>query len=171
MFGKLRQRFTDMKTVADLCRGAESYALSAGHQQPGSEHFLLAALDLPDGSAQKAFAQAGVNPSDLQSAIARQYADALAQAGIASSVAGAVLAASDPLPRPVIPRAAQPSSMELLRKLSGKAGLPKGAPLSGALVVAAIAQEKHSVAARALRALKIDASLLAKAALAEVARA
>ncbi|GJJ01949.1 hypothetical protein RugamoR64_24870 [Duganella rhizosphaerae] len=55
MFAKLKQRWQDMRTIADLSKDAERRALQAGQQHPGAEHYALAALDLADGSARRVF--------------------------------------------------------------------------------------------------------------------
>lgn len=160
------QRLRDMRTTVALCRRAERYALAAGQAQPGSEHFLLAALELPDGTARKVFSRIGADPARIRPAIIEQYAQSLAHVGIDPAAAKAVLGEPAPIAPQVIPRAARASAIELLTRLSQKRGrLPKSAPLSGALVVAAVAHERHSVAARALRAMNVDTTQLADAAL------
>ena len=169
MLSQMAQRFHDMRTVLALCQEAERQALSAGQAQPGSEHFLLAAIELPDGTAREAFSKISADPAQLRSAITDQYTRALAHVGIVPAVAEAVLSERSPLARRTLPPQAQPSGIELLTRLSERQErLPKNAPLSGALVVAAVAQERHSVAARALQAMRIDATQLADAALAVV---
>ena len=49
MLQRIRQRFADMHTIKILAEAAERHAGAAGEREPGPEHFLLAALDLPDG--------------------------------------------------------------------------------------------------------------------------
>lgn len=168
MFANIKRRIDDMKTVAALCRDAEAYALAEGQEQPGSEHFLLAALDLPDGSARQVFTRVGADPNELKSAVKKQYVQALAHVGISESDVAEALHDSAPLQRRPLPPPARASSIELLKRLANKDGLPKNVALSGALVVAAIAKEQHSVAARALRTMQIDPTRLAEAALAEL---
>jgi hypothetical protein len=51
MFDRLRHRLRGVGTLKTLCEAAEQHARRAGQDQPGAEHFVLAALDLPDGSA------------------------------------------------------------------------------------------------------------------------
>ena len=169
MLKRLKRRLQDMKTVFALCRAAETHALADGQEQPGSEHFLLAALDLPEGSARRAFARAGMEPEVLKPAISQQYLDALGEAGLHPGAAAAVLGVPDPLQRKRIPPRAKSSAIGLLERLSSREGLPRNTVLSGALIIASIARERHSVAARALRAARIDSGKLAEAALAEVA--
>jgi ATP-dependent Clp protease ATP-binding subunit ClpA len=168
MVFRMMQRFRDMQTTVALCRSAERHALDAGQEQPGSEHFLLAALELPDGSARNVFSRFGADSAELRSAINEQYVQSLAQVGI-DAAAEDVLQDQSTIARRILPPPARASGIELLTRLSEKRGrLPKDAPLSGALIVAAIAHERHSVAARALRAMNVDSTRLADAALAVV---
>ncbi|MGZ8476106.1 MAG: Clp protease N-terminal domain-containing protein, partial [Candidatus Limnocylindria bacterium] len=44
-----------MRTIKKLLTDAEVEARAMGEAEPGAEHLLLAALDLPDGSARRAF--------------------------------------------------------------------------------------------------------------------
>ncbi|MGL4397373.1 MAG: Clp protease N-terminal domain-containing protein [Hyphomicrobium sp.] len=159
-----------MQTSLALCQAAERHALADGQEQPGSEHFLLAAFDLPDCTARQSFAMIGADPAQLRAAITEQYGQSLAHIGVASAAVDAVLSRPMPIARWPFPPAARASALAVLKQLSKRGGrLPKNAPLSGALVVAAIAEERHSVAARALRAMKIDAARLHDLAV-EVAR-
>lgn len=66
MFGRIRSKLNDMNTIKLLCEGAEAHALQDQQREPGAEHFLLAALDLPDGTARLAFEKAGAQPGALQ---------------------------------------------------------------------------------------------------------
>ena len=169
MFSGLKRRIGAMRTVTELCEGAERFALSDGQQQPGSEHFLLAALDLPDGLARKAFLRIGVDADHIRPAIAQQYAQALTSIGIDSTVSCAVASDTNPEQRRHFPPAGRASAIELLRRLSSNdLGLPNVTDLSGAVVVASIASEQHSVAARALRAMNIDLNRLREAAITEI---
>jgi ClpA/ClpB-like protein len=49
---------------------------------PGAEHLLLAALELPDGTARRAFERVGADPNALRQAIEEQHAEALCAVGI-----------------------------------------------------------------------------------------
>lgn len=163
MLQRIRQRLQDMRTLHRLFTRAEHLARAQGQPQPGSEHFLLAALELPDGSARRAFKRVGANPDALPAAIEQQYSDALARIGIQ-----APLPPATPLP----PAqgglyGAQASGQQLVQALAkSRKGHP--GPLCGAHVVALIAQTPQGVAARALQALRLDADALAQAAEFEV---
>ena len=169
MFARLKRRISAMRTVTQLCEGAERHALVEGHQQPGSEHFLLAALDLPDGQARRIFGRLGVDANQIRPAIVRQYAQALENIGIDSATSAAISTDTIHAQPRVLPPAARASGIELLRRLrSMDSGLPKEAGLCGALVVASIANEQHSVAARALRTMQIDFERLKDTAISEI---
>lgn len=146
LFAGLRRRFNDARTLALLCKAAEREARAAGQTEPGAEHFLLAALELPDGSARCAFERLGVTPAQLRGAIERQYAAALggadfeAGAPLADDGTGAYRAAA--------------SGQELVQALARRPDREGG--LRGSDVLRAIAAMRHGVAARTLRALDLD---------------
>lgn len=159
MFQRIRQRLKDMRTLHLLFTRAEHHARAQGQPQPGAEHFLLAAIDLPEGSARRAFERVGVDPSALPAAIEQQYRDALAQVGIQAAM---------PPARPLTaagPRVyrAQPSGEGLVQTLvNARKGQP--GPLLGAHLVALVATTPQGVAARALSTLHVDLPALAHAA-------
>lgn len=70
----LRRAHADIATMNTLFPAAERLATDDGMDRPGSEHLLLAALDLPDGVARDALAGVGVGPSRLRDAIRAQHA-------------------------------------------------------------------------------------------------
>jgi len=166
MLQRLKQRIADMRTIKTLCAAAERHANAAGEREPGPEHFLLAAMDLPDGLAARAFARIGADPARLQAAIGAAHAGALAAAGIDP----ALLGDDAPVPTASGPYQAKGSMAAVMRQL---AGMPRGAgePLTGAHVVAVIAAGSHGTAIRALRAMDVDGPALAGAAHAEIAAA
>ena len=167
MFQGIRQRIADMRTIKVLCEAAERHANADGQKAPGSEHFILAALELPDGSARRAFLRAGADPDGFRAAIARQYGNALAAVGIEP-------ATLERLQDEVAPGAgafqARPSAQTLMQELS-KWKKAAAEPLLGAHVLAVGASSKQGVAPRALRAMGIDAEALITAARAEIAAA
>jgi len=160
MFSRIKARFNDIGTIGTLCTGAERHALQDQQREPGAEHFLLAALDLPDGTARRAFEAAGADPVALKHAIARQYGDALAAIGLdvgSSSAAGTEQLAA----RPGAFNASA-SGQEVMQALAASRG--QHGPLLGAHVVAIVAGMPHGVAARALRAMGVDLAQLKSAA-------
>ena len=48
MLQRIRQRLQDMRTLRQLFTRAEHHARAQGQPRPGAEHFLLAAIELPD---------------------------------------------------------------------------------------------------------------------------
>jgi ATP-dependent Clp protease ATP-binding subunit ClpA len=157
----LRQRIGDMGVIGALCRRAEDHARRDGQTEPGAEHFLLAAVDLPDGTARRAFERVGADPAGLTSAIAAQYAGALSSLGL------------DLDDSPEVPGAAQrlysaaPSGREVMQLLAAGRRHDDPPPLVGAHVVAVVAAMQHGVAARTLRAMGVDREALRRAAMDE----
>jgi ATP-dependent Clp protease ATP-binding subunit ClpA len=164
MLQRLKQRIADMRTIKALCEAAERHANAMGEREPGPEHFLLAALDLPDGLARRAFAAAGGDPARLRAGITAAHDSALAAAGIDP----AVLRGEAPVPRASGVYQAKGAMEAVMREL---ADWPRaaGEPLTGAHVAAVVASHPHGTAARALQATGIDAPALAAAARAEIA--
>ncbi|WP_298210201.1 Clp protease N-terminal domain-containing protein [Acidovorax sp.] len=163
MFRKLQHRLQSIRTLSRLCTGAEAHARASGQAAPGAEHFLLAAIELPDGSARRAFESVGADPAAVRDAIEQQYRDALQGLGLNAPLPEAAALAP---PGPGLYRA-QPSGQEVIQTLA-HSRKDQGGPLRGAHVVAVIAAMPQGVAARTLRAMGIDAGRLAAAARAEV---
>ncbi|MFN3439492.1 MAG: Clp protease N-terminal domain-containing protein [Acidovorax sp.] len=163
MFRQLQHRFQSMRTLSRLCASAEAHARARGQTAPGVEHFLLAAIDLPDGSARRAFESMGADPAAVRDAIEQQYRDALQGVGLNAPLPQA------PALTPPAPGLyqAQPSGQEVMQTLA-RSRKDQGGPLLGAHVVAAVAAMPQGVAARTLRAMGIDAGQLAAAAQAQV---
>ncbi|WBS02640.1 Clp protease N-terminal domain-containing protein [Pseudoduganella sp. SL102] len=163
MLQRLKQRIADMRTIKTLSEGAERHANAMGEREPGPEHFLLAALDLPDGLAQRAFVRAGADPARLRAGIAAAHGAALAAAGADP----ALLAGEAPVPPGTGAYRAKGSMETVMRSL---ADWPRaaGEPLTGAHVAAVVASSTQGTAARALKAIGIDAAMLAAAARAEL---
>ena len=83
MFNTIKQRFRDVSTIDALCTGAEKLANADGQKEPGAEHFVVVALELPNGTARRTFKRIHADPDSFRAAIARQYEDALQNIGIA----------------------------------------------------------------------------------------
>lgn len=164
MFRQLQYRFQSMRTLSRLCTDAEVHARAAGQVEPGAEHFLLAAIGLPEGSARRAFESVGADPGTVRGAIEQHYRDALQGLGLAGAAlpqAPALSPAGPGLYR------AQASGQELVQALA-RQRKDQGGPLLGAHVVAAVAAMPQGVAARTLRAMGIDLGQLGLAARAQV---
>lgn len=161
---KLPNAVRNIQTLSALLRTAEAEALATGEELPGAEHLLLAALDLEDGTARRAFAAVGADSAGLRDAIAAQHADALRAIGI-DPPPDSVLAppAGDP---PSARRAyrATPSGQAAFHRAVELQKRTRGSRLLGAHVVAAVAEMEHGTAPRALRAMGIASAELAEAA-------
>jgi len=171
MLAKLRQRWQDARTIMKLSLDAEKRALQEGQQHPGAEHYTLAALDLPDGSARRVFARIGADPEAYRAALAGRHAAALNAIGLHATVGDANGAASaDDATAPAAATLlfdAQPSGQSLMQSLPElQRRLP--APLCGAHVLLAVAAMAHSAAGRAFKSIGIDLQALGSAAEAEL---
>jgi ATP-dependent Clp protease ATP-binding subunit ClpA len=167
MFENMKQKLRDMVTIKALCEEAERHARQNGESEPGAEHFLLSAIDLPEGSARRAFMRLGVSPDNVRTAIIAQYNEALQRVGVDSA------ALSEAIEE--VPLTGEVSKLYRV-KASGSAVLQSLAalrcdgnrePLVGAHVIAVIANMTEGVAARTLRAMDIDQSALAASAATE----
>jgi ATP-dependent Clp protease ATP-binding subunit ClpA len=163
MFQRLKQRIGDMGVIQTLCLQAENHARRDGQSEPGAEHFLLAALDLPDGTARRAFERVGADHAGLEAAIAAQYAKAL---GVLGLDVGAEPEAEALEPPHGVYRAA-PSGRDVMQALAAHRRFGDASSLVGAHVVAEVASMPHGVAARALREMGIDREALRQAAVDE----
>lgn len=162
MFSGIKSKLDDMSIIKRLCERAEAHALHDQQREPGAEHFLLAALDLPDGTARLAFERAGVEPDALQAAIERQYGDALRSLGLTADAPHETSISANPGAYQ-----AAPSGQAVMQELA--ATRKDHAPLLGAHVVGIVAAMSQGVAPRALRALGVDSATLKSAADAIVA--
>lgn len=153
MFEGIKSKFNNIGTIKLLCERAEAYALQDQQRDPGAEHFLLAALDLPDGTARLAFERAGVKPDALRAAIERQYADGLRAIGLKAD-----LPADAPVPANTGIYQASASGQEIMQQLAETRR--DHSPLLGADVVGIVAGMSHGIAARALRASGVDPDML-----------
>lgn len=161
---RLKNPFKDVRTIKALLSGAERKALDDGEERAGAEHLLLAALDLPDGTARRAFERAGADPDALPAAIADAHASALQAVGIAAP-ADAAIAASTPAPAPPGPLRTGATCQSAFQRATE---LSRPGHLLGAHVVAAVAEIEEGTTPRALRALGVDRETLRAAALAEL---
>lgn len=166
MFRGLKRRISDMAVIRRLCLEAEAYARKDGQYEPGAEHFLLAALDLPDGTARRAFARVGGDHESLEATIAAQHDSALSAIGVTPNInlkpgitepsGGLYLAA--------------PSGQQVMQELAAHR-IANSPGLVGADIVAIVAAFPRGVAARALREMGVSRDALRQAALQESGRA
>ena len=152
----------EIRTIKTLLSAAEEESRRAGDPLPGAEHLLLAALALPDGSAQRAFAHIGADPARLRQAIATQHTEALRGIGIAGVDEDALDAATpDVMPPAKGVFRATAQAQAAFRAAVDLAKTQKPSRLVGAHVVAAVAELEDGTAARTLRGMGIDRQALA----------
>ncbi|MGE0029407.1 MAG: Clp protease N-terminal domain-containing protein [Thermoleophilia bacterium] len=163
---KLPNPVREIRTINELLAGADAAARRMGDVAPGSEHLLLAALEMDDGTARRAFARAGADPDGFEAAVAAQHEAALRAIGVEPPALDPADVDAGP-PKGVFTStpAAQRAFQEAV-KLSKQV---KPSRLLGAHVVVAVAEEEQGTAARTLRGMGVDAAALAGAARAEAA--
>lgn len=162
MFEGLKRRVAAIGTIKALCEGAEAHARRDGMREPGAEHFLLAALDMPDSTARLAFEKVEAEPASFEGAVRLQYDDGLRFAGVDPGVAASASQARESLPPSAGLYVAASSGQEIMQALAAERR--DHDPLLGAHVVAAVCRLDQGVAARALRAMGIDRAALRQAA-------
>ena len=169
LFKAIRQRMRDAGTLKQLCFRAESLANAEGQREPGAEHFVLAALELPDGTAQQAFAALDISAGQFRAAIAEQYRSALAHVGIHADGIDELDDDGPSLPTARGPYRTQPSAQALMAVLTRDVMKPAQArdattPLLGAHVLLAAGAAKRGVVPRSFASLGITLESLASAA-------
>jgi ATP-dependent Clp protease ATP-binding subunit ClpA len=158
----------DMRTIKRLLTDAERIARDMGEEEPGAEHLLLAAIDLPDGSAARALGSMGIDAARIRAALLEEQADALVSVGVSRETAER-LAAPEPLDPGGAPLlyGAGPSAREAFR-IAGDLARAAKQRLAGAHVVAAVATIERGTTARALQRLGVERNQLADAAAREL---
>ncbi len=155
-FSRIKLRIRDIRTINNLFTGAEKYAHKNGEDKPGEEHFLLSAIDLPDGTARSIFENIGSDPEKLEEAIKKQYDDALTSIGIDATKVD--IGENDPdisIPKRIL-YDSKPSVTTLMKELYKKQKENKDTPLLGVHVLDIISSREQGVAARALRTMGIS---------------
>jgi ATP-dependent Clp protease ATP-binding subunit ClpA len=158
---KLPRAIEDMQTIKTLLTAAEAEAQRAGDGLPGPEHLLLAAFDLPDGTARQAFERAGADPAGFRAAVEEAHRQAMHDVGVQ------VAAPDRPLPAAGeaggLYRLTAPGQQVFQAAVQlAKAG--KRSPLRGAHVVAAVGDQERGTVVRALKALGVERGALTAAA-------
>ncbi len=159
-----KRALDDMRTIKQLLTDAERISRGLGQEEPGAEHLLLAAAELPDGSGARALARAGTDAQRIREGMVREQAEALVTAGVARETAEQ-LAVPTPLGSTGVPilYGAGPSAREAFRTATDLARAARR-PLAGAHVVAAVATMERGTVARVLERLGVDRHALVEAA-------
>ena len=168
MFNALKRRFQDARTINTLLTCAEKYANEAGQKWPAAEHVVLAALDLPDGTARRTFERLRCDPTAFKAAIEQQYRDALQHVGIELPVETPLDESAPPIPSAKGVFKAQPSAQALMKVLAHEVMRDATTPLLGAHVILSATAAQFGVVIRALKTMGIDRVSLANAACAEL---
>lgn len=160
MFKRIKLRLRDMKTISKLCSGAEKESHKLGDEEPGAEHFVLSALNLPDGSAKRVFDRVGADKNSFREAIKKQYSDALNSVGISDTD---IENDPEPIESSKVFVNSKPSGQALMKLLYVLKQNDKDRPLLGAHVISVVAQMEHGVVARTFKTMGIERSQLSKA--------
>ena len=150
MFDAIKCKFRDVATIASLSGEAERLARGDGTPTPGSEHFVLAAIALPDNTALQAFERLGLTGESFAAAIRAQYLSSLDHLGLGAGSRPSATPASPAAVRPA-PKlyTAAASGQALMQRIAERAPDRRSRPLLGADVLLAAGEERYSVAARA----------------------
>lgn len=156
MLKKLTQTFKDMGTIKMLCETAERIANGEHQKAPGAEHFVLAALELPDGSAQRVFAKLGLSANDFHQALRDVHRAALMAAGVNEAHILDSEQSVPPLPQPGDIYRAAPSGDAVLQGLAALRKHGVTGPLAGVHVLEVVAAMQHGPTVRAFSLLGRD---------------
>jgi ATP-dependent Clp protease ATP-binding subunit ClpA len=162
----IKSKIQDMKTISKLCLGAEKYANEYGEEKPGAEHFMLASLDLQDGSARRVFERLEINPDAINQAIKDQHSNALASIGIVDETIKLDVKSAVTLKPNMKLYDTKPSGKTVMQKIyqNNKA---RNTRLIGAHVIEVILSMEYGIAVRALQTMGIDLVALKKTVKAE----
>ncbi len=159
---------SEVATIKTLLKGAEDAARIGGDDLPGPEHLVLSAIDLPDGTARRAFVAVGADPDRFAAAIESAHRDALRAVGVTPPPPAPAGRTRKP-PRPTGLFRSTVAAQEVFHAAVLLAKRPDPGPLLGAHVVAAACGAEQGTVPRAFAALGVDRRALAAAARAEVA--
>lgn len=153
---KLKNSLSDASTIKQLCELAEMHSRKMGQPKPGAEHYVLAALELPDQQAANALKEKGVDPESFSRAIFTHYEKALNSQGIElGNALHETSALADTVPAGLYD--SQASGQQLMQKL---AKLPKASKLNSLHVLQALSQLPDSMAMQILHSFHISPEAL-----------
>ena len=168
LFRRMKLRLKDMATITKLCQVAEKYSLKRGDGAPAEEHFLLSALDLPDGTAHRVFERVGINPDQLEKAIDQQHREALSHIGVDASNIDLEGGRVDANEFPKVPFDSKPSAQSLMKELENARRSDKDIPLLGLHIIEVLSSKELGVVARTLKLLGVSQSSLKEAVIQEL---
>jgi len=162
-FKRIRIRLRDMRTIKNVSLAAEEEAARMNELPPGSEHYVLAALQMPDGIARDVFVKLGANPDDFRSAIRQQYDDALRDVGIEPpALQDADNDDHAREPKPALYQA-KPDVSTLFEHMRAHTDQNPDQPLRSASFLIGVAKLERGVSVRALKAMGISQAALLQA--------
>jgi hypothetical protein len=162
MFNKLTRTMKDMETISALCIVAERIANAEQQRAVAAEHFVLAALELPDGSARRVFDRLGLTAEAFREALRQRHRAALAAAGVSDGQIAASERDVPPLPKPKGLYQSAPSAESVLKGLSALRKRGVVGPLIGVHVLEVVVAMAEATTMGAFRLLERDpASVLA----------
>lgn len=156
MFDRLKQNFGDMGTIKALCEAAEQIANAEQQKAPGAEHFVLAALELPDGSAARVFGKLGISADSFREALRNVHRAALMVAGVNEAQVRNSERSVPPLPQSGDIYRAAPSGQGVLKGLAALRKRGVTGPLIGVHVLEVVAAMQHGTTTRAFGLLGRD---------------
>lgn len=171
MLKKLTQTLKDMGTIKTLCEAAERIANAEHQASPGAEHFVLAALELPDGSAARVFGRLGISTDAFREALRDGHRAALKAAGVSAEQIAGSERDVPPLRRPAELYNAAPSGEAVLKGLAALRKRGVTGPLVGAHVLEVVSAMQHGPSAQAFARLGRDAPTVMAAIQSEMAMA
>lgn len=158
-----------IRLMNSLFLAAEEEAHRVGEPRPGAEHLVLAAMDMPDGSALRALARVGADPDAFRTALESLYDADLRAAGItvADSLAGVGTDEPSGNRRPFTTAPPTPAAQKLF-KTAAKLARKDKTDLYGAYILLVAARTGNGTTARTFRSMGLDLRLVESAARAEI---
>ena len=160
-----RKPIQDIGTMNALFPAAELEAKRMGARKPGTEHLVVAAIELPEGSARRAFQRAGIDPGEFRVGIVRLRDDSVRASGDASNEEQGE---GTPEPKPsLMPTRTSPSAETVFKAVVDLVRKEKSS-LYGAYMVMVAADDSYGTTARVLRSMGVDPAVLVAACRAEI---
>lgn len=153
----LKTAARDIRFMNELFPASVRIAGELGDDEPGPEHLVLAAIELPDGLARAVLESTGVSSEAIREAIVAVHAEALAGLGVQAPPV-----APSKGTRPGFFRASGTFD-EVFQRVRA---IAKKRELRSSDVIAAAAERDHGTIARVFETLRIDRPTLVAAALA-----
>lgn len=149
-----RRPLQDIRIMNALLPAADAEAFRSGEPSAGAEHLILAALELPEGSARRAFERIGADPGGFRDAVAAQHDEALRMFGahrLDESIGDRL---PEPPDKPRGPLRSSASAQELFKRVV-KLIRKEKSQLYGAYIVLAATDFEDGTVARAFRQMGI----------------